>query len=301
MSVIFETKLSLPLAYKGKVRDTYDLGSSSLLLISTDRISAFDYVLPCGIPDKGFVLNQLSTFWFNQTGHFISNHLVVPVDSTDSLKIFIPGGTKVPLYLVGRSMVVKKAERVPVEAVVRGYISGSAWSEYQKSGTISGISQVRGIKESQKLSQPIFTPTTKADTGHDMPLDKKELEDLIGKSTAQTIEEKSIAIYQFAHDYALSRGIIIADTKFEFGFIDGEISLIDEILTPDSSRFWDIASYALGQSQPSFDKQPVRDWLTTSGWDKNPPAPMLPENIIQETSERYRTAYRKLVGKEIQK
>ncbi len=300
MSVILETKLSLPLAYRGKVRDTYDLGNA-LLLIATDRISAFDCVLPCGIPDKGLVLNQLSAFWFYKTKHIISNHLITSVDTTDSLKKYLPDGTNAPAYLAGRSMIVTKAERVPVEAVVRGYISGSAWSEYQKSGTISGLPQLSGIKESQELPQPMFTPTTKADTGHDMPLSKKELEDLIGKGTAQTIEEKSLAIYRFARDYALSRGIIIADTKFEFGFINGKLSLIDEVLTPDSSRFWDMANYIVGQSQPSYDKQPVRDWLTVSGWNKQPPAPMLPQKIIEETSERYRTAYRKLVGKEIQK
>jgi phosphoribosylaminoimidazole-succinocarboxamide synthase len=301
MSVVFETKLSIPLTYKGKVRDTYDLGNNTLLLIASDRISAFDYILPCGIPDKGLVLNQLSVFWFNQTRKLIPNHLIVPVDSTDSIKKYLPDGTRAPSYLIGRSMIVKKAERIPVEAVVRGYISGSAWSEYQKSGTIAGVPQPNRIKESQKLPQPLFTPTTKADSGHDMPLSKKELEDLIGKKTAQTIEEKSIAIYRFAHDYALKKDIIIADTKFEFGFIDGEISLIDEVLTPDSSRFWDAMSYRIGQSQPSYDKQPVRDWLITSGWDKNPPAPILPKKVIKETSERYRTAYKKLVGKEIQK
>lgn len=300
MSVVLETELNFPLAYRGKVRNTYDLGDK-LLLIATDRISAFDCVLPCGIPDKGFVLNQLSAFWFEKTKHIVPNHLITIVSSMDVLKKYLPPDIGTAEYLVGRSMIVKKAERVPVEAVVRGYISGSAWTEYQKSGTISGMLQPKGMKESQKLSQPLFTPTTKADTGHDMPLNKKDLEDLVGISIARDLEEKSITIYQFARDYARSRDIIIADTKFEFGFIEDKLTLIDELLTPDSSRFWDATQYAAGQSQPSYDKQPVRDWLTASGWNKEPPAPILPEKIIEETSERYRTAYKKLVGRAIQK
>jgi len=300
MSVILETKLSIPLAYKGKVRDTYKLGNN-LLLIATDRISAFDVVLPCGIPDKGTVLNQISTFWFDKTKHIISNHLITPINTIEELKPYFPDSATVPDYLVGRSMIVHKAERVPVEAVVRGYISGSAWAEYLESGTISGISQPKGILESQKLPQALFTPTTKADSGHDMPMSKKELENLVGKNTALELEEKSLSIYQYALSYARSRGIIIADTKFEFGFINGKLALIDEILTPDSSRFWDIDKYKVGQSQPSYDKQPVRDWLEASGWNKEPPAPMLPQKIIDETSQRYRTAYKRLVGTELKK
>lgn len=300
MSVILETKLGFSLAYRGKIRDTYDLGDK-LLLIATDRISAFDCVLPCGIPDKGLVLNQLSAFWFDKTKDIVSNHLVALVSLIDTLKKYLPSGMEIPKYLVGRSMIVRKAERIPIEAVVRGYISGSAWAEYQKSGTISGMLQPKGIKESQKLSQPLFTPTTKADSGHDMPLTQRELENLVGKSIAHDLEQKSIAIYQFARDYALNRGIIIADTKFEFGFIEGKLALIDELLTPDSSRFWDASKYVAGQSQPSYDKQPVRDWLTDSGWNKEPPAPMLPQKIIEETSERYRTAFKKLVAREIAK
>ena len=298
MSIILESNLSFPLSYKGKVRDTYDLGDK-LLLITTDRISAFDFVLPCGIPDKGRVLNQISAFWFEQTNHIIPNHLITLIDTIDSLKPHLPAGISSPDYLLGRSMIVRKAERIPVESIVRGYISGSAWAEYEKSGTISGVLQPNGLEESQKLSQPLFTPTTKADTGHDSPLNRQELEDLVGKATAQDIEEKSLAIYQYAINYAQSRGIIIADTKFEFGFIDGELNLIDELLTPDSSRFWDASHYTVGQSQPSFDKQPVRDWLTASGWNKEPPAPMLPREIIENTSERYKVAYTKLVGKNI--
>ncbi len=300
MSVTFETKLSLTLAYKGKVRDTYDLGDK-LLFIATDRISAFDFVLPCGIPDKGLVLNQLSAFWFDKTKHIIPNHLITLINAANSLQRYFPTGATVPDYLFGRSMLVEKAKRIPVEAVVRGYISGSAWAEYQQSGTISGISQPKGIQESQKLPQPLFTPTTKADSGHDMPLSKKELENLVGKATASELEEKSLSIYQYAHSYAQSRGIIIADTKFEFGFVNGNLTLIDEMVTPDSSRFWDATKYTPGQSQPSYDKQPVRDWLIASGWNREPPAPMLPQKIIDETSKRYRAAYKKLVGIELRK
>jgi phosphoribosylaminoimidazole-succinocarboxamide synthase len=298
MSIIFETKLSVPLAYRGKVRDTYDIGDY-MLFIATDRISAFDSVLPCGIPDKGLVLNQLSAFWFEKTRHIIPNHVVTVIDTPEVLKKFLPRETGNKEQLLGRSMIVRKAERVPVEAVVRGYLSGSAWAEYVKTGTISGLPQAKGMKESQELPLPLFTPTTKADAGHDLPLTRKELGNLIGRELALLLEEKSLEIYQYARDYSLKRGIIIADTKFEFGFINNELSLIDELLTPDSSRFWDIAKYKVGQSQPSYDKQPVRDWLSASGWNKEPPAPVLPQKIVDETSERYKTAYKKLVGREI--
>jgi len=198
-------------------------------------------------------------------------------------------------------MIVYKAERIPIEAVVRGYISGSAWAEYKESGTVNGVTQPKGLLESQEFPKPVFTPTTKADSGHDMPINQNELLDMVGESLAHDLEQKSLAIYQFARGYAADRGIIIADTKFEFGLVDGQLILIDEILTPDSSRFWDAGQYSAGSSQPSFDKQPVRDWLTTSGWNKEPPAPMLPDDVIQQTSERYKTAYKMLVGKDIQK
>ncbi len=298
MSIILETDLSISLSYRGKVRDTYDLGDK-MLLIATDRISAFDSVLPCGIPEKGLVLNQLSAFWFDKTRHIIGNHMINLIDTADSLLYHLPGETTFPDYLIGRSMIVRKAKRISIEAIVRGYISGSAWAEYKKTGYIFDIPQPKGLQESQELSEPLFTPTTKAESGHDSPLTQKELIDLLGKDTAQNLEEKSIAIYQYAHNYARSRGIIIADTKLEFGFIDGELMLIDEILTPDSSRLWDASLYIVGQSQPSFDKQPVRDWLEASGWNKEPPAPMLPQEIIQRTSERYKEAYTKLVGRDL--
>ena len=268
-----------------------------LLIISTDRLSAFDVVLPDPIPDKGKVLNQLSRFWFEKTSQVIPNHLVAPVDAVDSLKAYFPDKTGPPDYLIGRSMITIKAERVPVECVVRGYISGSAWAEYKEAGTISVMSAPKGLQESQELPQPIFTPTTKAETGHDEPLSKKDLENLVGKATAVKLEESSLAIYRYARDYARNQGVIIADTKFEFGFADGKLILIDELLTPDSSRFWDAAKYTVGRSQPSFDKQPVRDWLTASGWNKEPPAPNLPPEVIEATTRRYREAYQRLTGR----
>ncbi len=298
-AIVTETNLPLTLFCRGKVRDTYDLGDK-LLIISTDRISAFDVVLPNPIPDKGLVLNQLSCFWFEKTCHIVPNHLITPVDTADSLRPYLPPKVTVPDYLLGRSMVVLKAERVPVECVVRGYMAGSAWSEYKESGTISGMPTPKGMEESQELPQPLFTPTTKADIGHDLPLNKKELEDLVGKRVALDLEEKSLAIYQYARDYARERGIIIADTKFEFGYIDGKLILIDELLTPDSSRFWDAAQYIVGRSQPSFDKQPVRDWLISSGWNKEPPAPVLPSDVVEATTRRYREAYERLTGKALQ-
>jgi phosphoribosylaminoimidazole-succinocarboxamide synthase len=268
-----------------------------LLIVSTDRLSAFDVVLPNPIPDKGQILNQLSRFWFEKTSQVMSNHLVAPVDTIDALRAYFPDKTAPPDYLLGRSMITIKAERVPVECVVRGYLSGSAWSEYKDTGTISGMSAPKGLQESQELPQPLFTPTTKAEAGHDEPLNKKELESLVGKTTAAKLEESSLAVYQYARDYARGRGVIIADTKFEFGFADGKLILIDELLTPDSSRFWDASQYTVGRSQPSFDKQPVRDWLTASGWNKEPPAPALPPEVIEATTKRYREAYQRLTGK----
>ena len=300
MSIILsEANLPLPLFCRGKVRDTYDLGDK-LLIISTDRLSAFDVVLPSPIPDKGLVLNQLSCFWFEKTSHVMPNHLVTPVDTTDSLKRYFPDEIPNPAYLIGRSMITLKAERVPVECVVRGYLSGSAWAEYKEAGTISGVAAPKGLQESQDLPEPLFTPTTKAETGHDEPLSKKELENLVGKTTARDLEEKSLAVYRYARDYARGRGIIIADTKFEFGFVDSKLILIDELLTPDSSRFWDAAQYTVGRSQPSFDKQPVRDWLIASGWNKEPPAPILPPEIIKATTSRYVEAYQRLTGRTLQ-
>ncbi len=295
--VLFGTDLPLPLFCRGKVRDTYDLGDK-LLIVATDRISAFDVVLPCAIPTKGLVLNQISAFWFEKTSHLIPNHLIKVVNEVSGLSQCLSPDA-VPDYILGRSMIVKKAQRIPVECVVRGYLSGSAWAEYKEKGTISGRSVPKGLKESEELPMPLFAPTTKAETGHDQPLTKRDLEELVGKTLAQRLEQASLTIYNYARSYAQKRGIIIADTKFEFGTVDNQLILIDELLTPDSSRFWDASQYTVGQSQPSFDKQPVRDWLTASGWNKEPPAPELPPEIVKETSERYQEAYRRLTGKEL--
>lgn len=296
MELILETNLP-NLYYRGKVRDLYLLGDD-LLIVATDRISAFDVVLPSGIPSKGLVLNQLSAFWFQKTGHIVPNHLIRVVDDVDWLNATY--GISFPPYIAHRSMVVKKAERIPVECVVRGYISGSAWAEYAESGAISGMSLLeKGLRESEKLLQPLFTPTTKAATGHDEPITMKEIESLIGEPLTRELVAKSLEIYRYAEEYSRRCGIIIADTKMEFGLIDGKLHLIDELLTPDSSRFWDAKSYAPGGPQPSFDKQPVRDWLAQSGWNKEPPAPALPEEVVEKTTQRYKEAYRRLTGRSL--
>ena len=298
MNTMLDTALRLPIFGKGKVRDTY-LTGNNLLMIATDRISAFDVVLPTGIPDKGIVLNQISVFWFGKTYHIVHNHLVESVESPRALAKYTIGKRPLPEWLMGRSMVVLKAERIPVECVVRGYISGSAWAEYKKSGTISGRKAPSGLIESQELPEPMFTPTTKADKGHDIPLTPQQLIGLVGNKTARELEDKSLALYHFARDYAIERAIIIADTKFEFGYHDKEILLIDEALTPDSSRFWDAGLYEPGQSQPSYDKQPVRDWLINSGWNQKAPAPTLPPDVVEATAERYRDAYYFIAGRKL--
>ncbi len=300
MSTLINTSLPLPLFIRGKVRDSYDLGKL-LLIIATDRISAFDLVLPCGVPDKGLVLNQLSAFWFKKTEHLIPNHLIEVVDDVHCLDTYLPSASRFtyPTYLTGRSMVVKKVERIAIECVVRGYLAGSARTEYQQSGTAAGLPLPKGLKESQELPQPLFTPTTKAETGHDLSLTMPEMKKLAGERLAEELKEKSLSVYNYAREYARARGIIIADTKMEFGLDNGKLILIDELLTPDSSRFWDAKRYKIGQSQPSFDKQYVRDWLTQSGWNKEPPAPMLPPEVITATSKKYRQAYYRLTGKRL--
>jgi len=282
------------------VRDSYDLGNH-LLIIATDRISAFDSVLPCGIPDKGLVLNQLSIFWFRQTANLVSNHLVEAVDDVHCLDTYILAEDRFPYpsYLSDRSMIVKKVKRIPIECVVRGYLAGSAWAEYQQYGTISGLPLAKGLQESQELPQPLFTPTTKAETGHDQPLSMDKIKRMVGEALAEEMREKSLAIYSFAQEYAQARGIIIADTKMEFGLDNDKLILIDELLTPDSSRLWDAEQYKVGQSQPSYDKQPVRDWLVQAGWNKEPPAPMLPPEVIASTTNRYRQAYERLTGRKL--
>ncbi|MFC1982195.1 phosphoribosylaminoimidazolesuccinocarboxamide synthase [Chloroflexota bacterium] len=299
-TVLLNTDLPLPLFIRGKVRDTYDLGNQ-LLIIATDRISAFDVVLPSGIPAKGSVLNQLSTFWFRHTADLIPNHLLETVDDVHCLDSYLPAEKRLsyPAYLAGRSMVVRKVKRIPVECVVRGYLAGSGWAEYQQDGAICGIPLPKGLKESQELREPIFTPTTKAETGHDLPLTMTELKKMVTIDVAEKMEEKSLAVYNYAREYARDRGIIIADTKFEFGMDEDELILIDEILTPDSSRFWDAELYKPGQSQPSYDKQIIRDWLVEAGWNKEPPAPALSPDVVQATSRAYVQAYEKLVGRKL--
>ncbi len=299
-SVLLNTDLPLPLFVRGKVRDTYNLGNQ-LLIIATDRISAFDVILPCGIPRKGLVLNQLSIFWFRQTQNLVPNHLIDAVDDVHCLDSYLPGESRFhyPDYLAGQSMVVKKAKRIPVECVVRGYLAGSAWAEYQQDNTVCGIPLPKGLQQSQELSEPIFTPTTKADSGHDQPLSPDEMKKLVGDALAEELKQKSLAIYSYARGYARTRDIIIADTKMEFGLVNDQLILIDELLTPDSSRFWNAEQYKVGQSQPSYDKEPVREWLTKSGWNKEPPAPMLPPEVIEATTRRYQQAYEKLTGRKI--
>jgi phosphoribosylaminoimidazole-succinocarboxamide synthase len=298
--VLMTTDLPLPLFIRGKVRDTYDLGSH-LLIVSTDRISAFDVVLLTGIPLKGHVLNRLSSFWFRLTAGIVPNHMTEAVDDVHSLDSYVPKESRFafPSFLRGRSMIVKKVKRIAVECVVRGYLAGSAWTEYQERGTVGGKTMPRGLEESQELSQPLFTPTTKAETGHDEPITAREIVKMLGQTTTREIEEKSLAVYAYAREYARSKGIIIADTKFEYGIDNGRLTLIDELLTPDSSRFWDAVQYQPGHSQASLDKQPVRDWLTAYGWNKEPPAPPLPQDVIEATSLRYVKAYEKLTGRKL--
>jgi len=289
-NVITETKLNVKPFSIGKVRDIYDL-DERLLFIATDRLSAFDVVLPTGIPYKGRVLTALSVFWFNLTKDIIDNHLIT-ADVNEFPKELEPYKE----ILDGRSMIVKKAKRIDLECVVRAYISGSAWKAYKEKGSICGIKLPSGLRESDKLPEPIFTPTSKSDTGHDVELDYSQSENLIGKELFNEVKEKSIQILMTASKYAESKGIIIADTKFEFGIYDDKVILIDEVLTPDSSRFWSIDDYEPGRSQKSFDKQYVRDYLEEIKWDKNPPAPELPDFVVKKTSEKYLEAHRRLTG-----
>jgi phosphoribosylaminoimidazole-succinocarboxamide synthase len=295
MFPLWQTDLPLPLFKRGKVRDSYDLGDK-LLIIATDRISAFDVVLPNAIPFKGEVLNRLSAFWFERTSHIIRNHFIAMVEDTKLLEPYFPPGLPPPSYLSGRSMIVRKAQPLPIECVVRGYLFGSGWAEYRLRGEIYGVVLPSGMREGEKLPQPLFTPTTKAPTGHDLPLSKGKMAELIGEELSSQLEGKSLSLYLFAQEYALKRGIIIADTKFEFGLINGELVLIDELLTPDSSRFWDAGQYKVGEAIPSMDKQLVRDWLISTGWNKEPPAPHLPGEIIQETSRRYKEVYHRITS-----
>jgi len=289
---VTETELPLKLFAKGKVRDTYELSDDRLLMVATDRISAFDRVLPNGIPDRGKVLTQLSIFWFSQTHSFQDNHLVsgmVP-DLPPALRDHRD-------QLAGRFMIVRKAKRIDFECVVRGYLAGSAWKEYEESHTLAGEEMPPGLRQSEKLAYPIFSPATKAETGHDENISFAQMKEQLGDDLATKLRDASLELYKHASEHAERRGIILADTKFEFGLIDDELILIDEALTPDSSRFWDALKYVVGTSPESYDKQFVRDWLTRSGWDKESDPPPLPPDIVAQTRERYLMAYQKLVGK----
>ena len=280
--------------HRGKVRDTYDLGQGRLLMVATDRISAFDVVLPGGIPGKGQVLNRISAFWFGKTTHIIPNHLICLADAPAAAEY--TGSLAVPPEVAQQAMVVHRAERIDIECIVRGYITGSAWGEYRRQGTVSGQPMPAGLQEGQPFPEPLFTPTTKADEGHDENMSPQQVEDLVGAEMAARLEAASKQVYAHARDYAQERGIILADTKMEFGILDGDLILIDELLTPDSSRFWDAEGYGPGKSQPNFDKQFVRDWLDAQGWNHEPPAPPLPADVAERTTQRYREAYRRLTG-----
>jgi phosphoribosylaminoimidazole-succinocarboxamide synthase len=295
---VLETDLSgIPLFHRGKVRDLYDLGDR-LLIVATDRISAFDIVMPNGIPGKGEVLTAMSVFWFDYTKKIIENHLLEHrfENYPEKLKGFRE-------ILDGCSMLVKKAKRIDIECVVRGYLAGSGWKDYKSSGglekkevNLHGNMIRGGLEESEKLPRPIFTPSTKAESGHDENISLNEMAEMVGQELTERIEDLSITLYEKCAKYAENRGIIIADTKFEFGFVDDRLILIDELFSPDSSRFWPKDKYSPGRSQESFDKQFVRDYLTEIGWDKESPPPMLPDDIVQKTSEKYREAYQRLVG-----
>jgi len=289
---VVKTDLPLKLFARGKVRDTYELDDERLLMVATDRISAFDHILPTGIPDRGKVLTQLSIFWFSQTDYFQENHLVS--GQVPDLPAVVQDRRD---ELAGRFMIVRKAKRIDFECVVRGYLAGSAWKEYEESKTLAGEKMPPGLRQSERLAIPIFSPATKAETGHDENITYAQMKKEIGEPLATKMRDASIALYKFAAELAGRRGLILADTKFEFGTIGDDLILIDEALTPDSSRLWEASSYVVGTSPDSYDKQFVRDWLTRSGWDKESEPPALPPEIVAQTRERYLTAYHRLVGK----
>jgi phosphoribosylaminoimidazole-succinocarboxamide synthase len=293
MSALHESNLSsLKFLHRGKVRDIYEVDNNHLLIVQTDRLSAFDVILPTPVPGKGAVLTALSNFWFDKLGHVIPNHLsgIAPEDvvKTDADRA----------QVTGRSFVVKKLKPLPIEAIVRGYLVGSGWKDYKKTGAVCGIALPQGLQEAQKLPEPLFTPSTKAAVGeHDENISFDEAKKLLGEARAEEVKKATLALYTEAADYAATRGIIIADTKFEFGVDDaGKLYLIDEALTPDSSRFWPADQYKVGSNPPSYDKQFVRDWLEASGWNKQPPAPAIPADVLQKTTDKYEEALRRLVG-----
>ena len=285
--------MSLKLKHKGKVRELYEVGDKYLLMVASDRVSAFDFILPTEIPRKGELLSRISMLWFEKTRHIVKNHFI----SSDikEIKEYV-GADFDENYFKDRSMLVKKAKRINFECIVRGYITGSGWKEYQKHHSVCGINLPRGLQEAQKLSEPIFTPSTKADEGHDENISFQEMKNTLGAKLADEIKEKSIALYKFGADYLEKRGMLLADTEFEFGLLDDELILIDEVLTPDSSRFWDKSSYVVGTNPKSYDKQFVRDWLKGSDWDGKSQPPELPKEIVDGTFGRYLEAFDKLQG-----
>jgi phosphoribosylaminoimidazole-succinocarboxamide synthase len=288
--ILLETKIDLPLVRQGKVRDIYD-AVDNLLFVATDRISAFDCILGSGIPCKGRVLTQISLFWFDYLRDLVPSHIV-----TGDIEQFPPPLREFRESLEGRSLLVKRADMIEIECVARGYLSGSGWKEYQASGAVCGIRLPAGLRESDRLPEPIFTPATKAHTGHDENVSFETVVSLVGEPLAARLRNLTLEIYRHAAAYALKRGLILADTKFEFGFVHDQLVLADEVLTPDSSRYWPADRYAPGGPQPSFDKQYVRDYLETLHWNKQPPAPALPEDVVRKTSEKYVEAYRRLTG-----
>jgi phosphoribosylaminoimidazole-succinocarboxamide synthase len=290
MPALLQTEIPGLSVRRGKVRDVYDLGDS-LLLVATDRISAFDWIMPNGIPDKGRILTQISAFWFELLG--VPSHVL----SLDIAAADLPAGAN-RAELAGRSMIVRKCRVVPIECVVRGYLDGSGWKEYRTSGTVCGLPLPVGLVQCSRLPEPIFTPATKEESGHDINIPFERMVEIVGQATADDLRRRSLDVYSRAAEYARSRGIVIADTKFEWGWHDGRIILIDEVLTPDSSRFWPAEAYQPGRPQPSYDKQFVRDWLETTSWDKNSPPPELPQEVVARTREKYVEAYRMLTGRE---
>jgi phosphoribosylaminoimidazole-succinocarboxamide synthase len=292
-TVLMETPIPNQ-SHRGKVRDLYDLGDR-LLIVATDRISAFDVVLPTGVPGKGAVLTQLSAFWFGRTATVVPNHFLRLADGSpaDDLPF------ELPPELIGRSTIVRKAQRLDVECIVRGYMAGSAWAEYQEQGTVCGVRMPPGMQESEQFPEPLFTPTTKADVGHDENMSQQQYVDLLGLEVANAVRLRSLALYKYGAEYARERGILIADTKFEFGLLDGEPILIDEALTPESSRFWEADAWGAGKHMEAFDKQYVRDYLLGLDWNREYPGPALPQNVIDETSRLYREIYKRLTGEEL--
>lgn len=285
------TESNLPnMIYRGKVRDSHDIDDSKLLIVSTDRISAYDVIIPSAIPGKGAILNQMSIFWFSKTKSIINNHLIKPALHDDSL----------PESIRRRGMFVRKANRIDIECVARGYITGSALEEYNQTQTVAKVKMPKNLVDGDKFLEPIFTPATKASEGHDENISIQEMANIIGEDLTNQLKEITLTIYNYAHNYALEKGIIIADTKLEFGFIDGNLSLIDELLTPDSSRFWDLNRYNPGKTQPNYDKQFVRNWLLSQDWNRQAPAPVLPDDIVEKTMSRYQAVFNKLTNQEIQ-